>query len=369
MIAYLMQRLFITILRRRSVITVKAEKNRQHYVPKFYLRNFSYSEKAINAFNITNTKFILNASIRNMCQKNNFYGSDNRLENFLGDDIEGKASAIIQEILKTKSLPHNEEDYMHLLMFIMVTEARNLKMNDSLDKMADFFAKSLIENNPDFKDINPNDFTISLKNGVVQSIKTAIEATPVIADLEPILIIKKSSVSRGFIASDNPVIRYNPLYLNKNYPGGFGYATKGLMVFLPLSHEVCLLLYDKEIYDIPSFSNERLVLNRAKDIDYINDLIYLNSYNNVFIHQSVKESYLLDIYYRNLKFPKIRELEREVAKYQSKQSEGFLLHFSQNRVTRKLKFDWFNYTNHAERLVMPKHMGGLLRHVRTRRLT
>lgn len=340
---------------------MKAEKNRQHYVPKFYLRNFSGSEKAINAFNITNTKFILNASIRNMCQKNNFYGSDNRVEDFLGDDIEGRASAIIQEILKTKSIPQNVEDYMHLLMFIMVMEARNIKMSDSLDKMVDFIAKSLLESNLDFKDINPNDFTVSLNNGVVKSIKAAIEMTPVIADLEPVLIIKKSSISRSFIASDNPVIRYNPLYLNKNYPSGFGYATKGLMVFLPLSHEVCLLLYDKEIYNIPLSSNNRLVLNRAKDIDYINDLIYLNSYNNVFIHQSVKESYLLDIYYRNRKFPKIRELEREVAKFQSKQSENYLLHFSQNRVTRKLKFDWFNYTNHAEGLDMPKHMGGLLR--------
>ncbi|WP_252240254.1 DUF4238 domain-containing protein [Cytobacillus solani] len=37
-----------------------AEKNRQHYVPKFYLKNFSNSKKSIDTYNISNSKYIKN---------------------------------------------------------------------------------------------------------------------------------------------------------------------------------------------------------------------------------------------------------------------------------------------------------------------
>ncbi|WP_267897364.1 hypothetical protein [Peribacillus glennii] len=40
-----------------------------------------------------------------MCQKNNFYGSDKKVENFLNEDIESKASPIIKGIINTNEFP------------------------------------------------------------------------------------------------------------------------------------------------------------------------------------------------------------------------------------------------------------------------
>lgn len=117
------------------------EKNRQHYVPKFYMRNFSDKEQSIATFNILNSKYIPNAYIKRMCQKHNFYGDDNRIENFLDKEIENKAAAIIKNILNTNTFPNIIEDYIHLVMFLLVSEARNLKHADSNNNTADYMAK------------------------------------------------------------------------------------------------------------------------------------------------------------------------------------------------------------------------------------
>lgn len=342
------------------LLSDKANKNRQHYVPKFYLRNFSDSEKAIASFNITNAKYIENASIRNMCQKNNFYGADNRVEDFFSEDIEGKAASIIKQIIQTSVIPREMEDYVHLLMFILVTEARNIKMNDSVNNMADFLSKAAISKNPEFKDIDLHSFKVNLDNGILMMIKAAIEMTPIISDLEAVVITENSN-SRKFLASDNPVIRYNHFYLSRNYPGGFGLGTRGLMLFFPLSHEKCLLLYDNKVYNIPQLQKNELILNRARDIDVINQLIYLNSYNNIFAHQKIKESYLQGIHRNNLSVPKMSDIEREARKVKAVNLEGDVIHFSNNRVTKLLNFSWLKYTEYGKELIAPRHMGGIMR--------
>src|SRR5690554_1954063 len=104
-----------------------SEKNRQHYVPQF-----SENKKAIRTFNISNSKYIEYASIKDMCQKHNFYGADKKVEDFLNVEIETKASAIIKNILDSNIIPNQiDEEYVHLAMFLLVSEARNLKIAES----------------------------------------------------------------------------------------------------------------------------------------------------------------------------------------------------------------------------------------------
>lgn len=196
------------------------EKNRQHYVPKFYLRNFTDTEKSIDTFNIINSKYILNASIRSMCQKNNFYGADKKVENFLDKEIEAKASVIIKNILNKNGFSDIcEEDYIHLVMFLLVSEARNLKHADSNNKMADYMAKTLLKEHPDFKDMDLDSFKIELDSPANYNIQIAMESTPLVLDLEPILIVEQTG-ARKFITSDNPVVRYSSFYFSRGYPGG-----------------------------------------------------------------------------------------------------------------------------------------------------
>ena len=47
-----------------------------HYVPRFYLRNFSRSGKSVDLFNIDSQRLIKNAPIKEQCCRDYFYGKN-----------------------------------------------------------------------------------------------------------------------------------------------------------------------------------------------------------------------------------------------------------------------------------------------------
>ncbi|HEX2983013.1 MAG TPA: DUF4238 domain-containing protein, partial [Ignavibacteriales bacterium] len=60
-----------------------AERKNQHFVPQFYLRNFSENKKSLCDYNLSNNKYIKNASIKDMASQNYFYGKDENIEKLL----------------------------------------------------------------------------------------------------------------------------------------------------------------------------------------------------------------------------------------------------------------------------------------------
>ncbi|WP_254149454.1 DUF4238 domain-containing protein [Bacillus subtilis] len=337
------------------------QKSRQHYVPKFYLRNFSETDKSISTFNIMNSLYIQNASIKDMCQKNNFYGDDKVVEEFLDKVIERKAARIIKRIIDTNSILHlvNEsEDYEHLLTFLLVSEGRNLRGADSTENLAVALMKTMVKEQPEFKEVDLDQFELKVNQPANKNIGLAIENTPMIFDLVPILIVQKTP--RKFITSDNPLVRYNSFYIERNYQDrGFGLVTRGLQLFFPISSQQCLLFYHRLVYDISGEEKGVLTLNRAREVDNLNELFYLNSYNNAFFNQRLKEDYIRKIQNRNRKTPKINELEREVRFLNSTEDNGQLISVSHNRVTKKIKLPWINNSEFAKSIVLPPHMGGV----------
>ncbi|KJH56490.1 hypothetical protein CHCC20488_2500 [Bacillus paralicheniformis] len=339
------------------------EKSRQHYVPKFYLRNFSDNDSSIGTFIIAQTGYRQHASIKDMCQKNNFYGDDKVVENNLHKHIESPVGRIIKRIIETDTIPDFEEefdDYYKLLEFLLVSEARNLKSADSANHSVDVVAKMLLKDDSRFKDVDLDRYEIGLTTPANLIIQNAIKYTPLILDLEPILIVQKTP--RKFITSDNPLVRYNSLYVNRNYHGkGSGLVTRGLQIFLPISSQKCLLFYDSTTYDIPKAKNRIITLTKAREVDWLNELFYLNSYDNVYFNQRIKEDYLKKLYYKNRKFPRTKELDREITFFESTGDNSLLMNMVNNRVEKKIALPWINESKFAKDLILPEHMGGLMR--------
>ena len=300
-----------------------------------------------------------------MCQRNNFYGDDDRVENFLDQKIERKAATIIKKIIVTNSLPDIKVDfseYEHLITFLLVSEGRNLKIADSVNNLADSLAKTMLKlkKDIDFSHIDIDRYSVKLNNPANETISIALSSVPLIFDLEPIIIFQKTP--RKFITSDNPLIRYNSFFVHRKYHGrGFGYADRGLQLFFPISSDKCLLLYDSLVYDIPGVKDNILYLERAREVDFLNELIYLNSYNNVFFHEKVKEDYLRKIALKNKRTPKLKELEREIQYFSSNDPNSLLLTSHHNRVTKRINLPWIRLTKHAKQLKLPAHLGGLQR--------
>ncbi|MGQ8826946.1 DUF4238 domain-containing protein [Bacillus sp. NA_146.1] len=338
-----------------------AEKNRQHYVPQFYLRHFSNTGKAIGTFHIARSKYIPNASIKDMCQKHNFYGSDNEIENFLDKEIERKAAIILKGILETNTFPRKStEEYRHLIRFLLVSEGRNLKFADSNNNIVDFIMKSILKETTEFKDKNLDDIKIGLKQSPVLGIQYSLEMVPFLMDLKPLLIVEKTG-ARKFITSDNPLVRYNPFYINKCYECGFGYPNRGIQLFFPISPEKCILLYDQYAYDIPEENNGVLILKKAREVDKLNELFYLNAYNNIFFNQITKRNLIDRIYTENKSEPKTKELEREISTLKSSDSNNELMLISKNSVRKNINFAWMKISDYANSLEIPSHAGGIHR--------
>lgn len=339
-----------------------AEKNRQHYVPKFYLRNFSENKKSIASFNVSREKFVSEASIKNMCQRHNFYGADNHIENFLGEKIEPGASRLIQNIIQTNVLPTDLEDYMHLVLFILISEARHLKTAESLNHTFDTVLKSALELSHQFDQADLNKYQITIDEPANLAIEQAIEQLELVLDLEPLLILERTGGTRNFITSDHPLVRYNSFYLAKQINGGFGYISRGAQFFIPISPHACILLYDSNIYHIPNQENNVLKLKKAKEIDQLNHLFFLNAHNNVFCCQRTKKEYVTELNRKYRSEPKIANLEKEITKFSSnKSSEGKIIHWRSNRVQKRFNFPWLRITEFGEALEPPTHLGGLNR--------
>lgn len=220
--------------------------------------------------------------------------------------------------------------------------------------------KEIIKKHPDFKDIDVDEFSIKLNHPANRMIEVALSSIPLVLDLQPILIVQKTS--RQFITSDNPLVRYNSFYIERNYRGrGFGYITRGLQLFFPISPDKCILFYDSIVYDIPNAENNILYINRAREVDHLNELFYLNGYNNVFFNNRVKEEYIRKIHIKNKNTPKISDLEREIQVFNSIDRNSQVIGYTNNRVTKKIKLPWLKITKIGNSLILPAHMGGLTR--------
>jgi hypothetical protein len=68
-----------------------------HYVPRFYLRNFSRSGKSVDLFNIDSQRLIKNAPIKGQCCRDYFYGKNPENEKSLSA-VEGEVAQLFRLI-------------------------------------------------------------------------------------------------------------------------------------------------------------------------------------------------------------------------------------------------------------------------------
>jgi len=222
------------------------EKKYQHYVPKFYLRFFSNDEKSIGAYIFKSKSYITNASIKGIGGSNYFYGKDGKLEDWFGE-LEGKWSIILKKIIETNQLNISIEDYIYLLMFIYLSDARNKNSANIINKFVNEIAITTL--NMDSKQKIQHSYKekiASMNIPNIYSIQVMEDIIPILLDLRLVLIVNETS--NQFITSDCSLVRYNQFLLEKGYKRGYAYGTCGIECFIPISPKHCLCLYDNIIY-------------------------------------------------------------------------------------------------------------------------
>ena len=108
-------------------------KKYNHYIPKFYLANFSGSNKYIDKCILSTGAIIRAASLKSTGGKDYLYGEDGTIEDMFSQ-MEGKWADVIRAVLATESIPTDPDEYAYLLHFIILSENRTLaKANSNLE--------------------------------------------------------------------------------------------------------------------------------------------------------------------------------------------------------------------------------------------
>ena len=279
---------------------MEPKKKVQHYVPQFYLRNFSYEEnkKQIGLFNVHNKVFCSTAPIKSQAARDYFYGKDGVIENRFSA-VEGSFSEIISDIIKHRRLPaKGSRDHYYLRGFVGTTDLRGPTEIDFLKETPSTISNLLRENgdvaNFEIPEISHED-AIDI---VLKSMKIVVDT---IADLKFKLLINNTNTP--FICSDYPFVRYNSFLEQKKWPlSRIGFGLTGLKIFMPVSPELLVVFYDTDIYKVGVKKGFTCEVTSTADVDQINLLQILNCSQNVFFNHKVSKQYIEGLYKRSLMF-------------------------------------------------------------------
>lgn len=262
-------------------------KKNQHYIPKFYLRYFSFEQnlKEIGIYNFKNNFFKQNVPLKHQCSKNFLYGVDGVIEDNLSK-IEGQFDSFIKNIITTNDLNKSyQEELSNLLAFCVVTDMRSLT---SIENLKDFPNRV---NNLDLGYKFP-DIGHERSVNIIFSLYKKIIMT--VIDLDYKLL--KNQSNTAFISSDFPISKYNLLFENQNkYFSTTGYKWKGLLIFLPISPSLTIVFFDKTTYKIGNKKDKVISITNNSEIDQLNLLQMLHSNEIVFFNEQVSLNYILSL--------------------------------------------------------------------------
>lgn len=265
------------------------KKKNQHYVPKFYLRNFSNNDKNIGMFILDKDIYRNNASIKSVACSDFLYGEDGIVENLLSN-IESKWAYIVRKIINKKINDFSEEDYILLYSFIVISKSRTQKAANTnkyyMEYFKDVFEKNGIKN---FTDNPVETVKDLLKAPNLLEMQIALNNMYLLQDLD--IVVLENKTRYGFITSDNPVVYYNQFYARRNYNKNYGIVAKGLQIFMPLSPKYMVCLYDKDVYNV-NYDNKYIPIISKNEIDNLNKLSTMNSDNQIYFNPYLKEKYL-----------------------------------------------------------------------------
>lgn len=280
------------------------DKKNQHYIPKFYLRNFSYqsNKKQIGVFNLHKQFFYQTGKLKTQGSKNFYYGMDGKIEDELSN-IETTLAITIKKIIDTQQLPKRETiDYINILIFIILTDLRNpVRVEGGKNMIVALREKILsLDPNADLEKLFP---LPSHEENIQLILSLVPELIMMIIDLDYKLIINNTVIP--FITSDFPIVKYNQFLERKNWFGTkSGYGNVGLQIFFAINHSTALIFFDSAIYKVGNKKDKVVKLNFEKDINQFNLLQFLNCFETIFFDEKVKKDYLHNLFEKSKKYKK-----------------------------------------------------------------
>lgn len=252
-----------------------------HYVPQFYLRNFSsdrsdtrpdrLGQRSIRLINIARRKFVPHASITGECKKAGFHNYKIGVEAALSQ-LETLAASAIRNVIHSSIPPSPRgQDHEVLAVFIAIQRSRTLRAAEVADKMADRMFKVAYDTDPRLDGIELSNFEIRSDYPVAIPLKVAAQYAPIVMQLGMHVFVNETR--EDFITCDNPVAAHNQYCEGIDHVGVLGWNCSGIQIFVPISPQHLVLVYDAEVYAVGDKHGARASrITSIKDIRTLNAL-------------------------------------------------------------------------------------------------
>ena len=290
----------------------KNSKN-HHWVPEFYLKNFSIPGDDGFVFFYRKGVLPLRTNVGNIATKNNLYtfrkdtGGVTRAMEGIFSEHEGKVAPILGRIIREEQLPTDDESRSELAVFVSILRVRGPSFSEWLRNMDAEHIKllqriqaehpeSLRENfekagisfssDEEFEEtrnfmMGPENYNVEMEDGEEHYFKQAMDLSK---ELYNILMTEKSwhllvaPDKRHFVTSDNPVVIQELEDCPPLLAGGFLNGT----VLLTISPKHCLAFRRVPLND------QKIMLGRD-DVNNINKSIASSARRQLYSHLDSKD--------------------------------------------------------------------------------
>jgi hypothetical protein len=273
-----------------------AEIEAQHFVSRFYLRNFNPDPigkevKSIAFYDLKRKLHVSFASIAHECQKKYLYGKDLVLENAFSE-LEGRVASIFKEIIRKNQRPKVlTVDYFHLLSFLVFQHLKTPAYGKQINWIATMTMRMMTKGRKEFENIDTSKFKIVMDMPEVVALSTSKEQVPLLGDLCMKILLNKTDVE--FITSDAPVIFFNQWCQEWPLGGNIGTTAMGLQIFFPISNRHVVVLYDQDIY-VAGKGEQIVEIKDTRDVEMINALQLLGLDEKIYFSGNKKTKDSID---------------------------------------------------------------------------
>jgi len=280
---------------------IPAEK-KQHYVPIFYLKQFSEDNVYINSYLVGDDKYLENIPLKSQCCDKYFYSKDTKIEKELSV-LESNFSIAIKSISDDEVFFENINNLglLNLKAFIVIQYQRTKDKAENLNSMLNQLGKQILKYFPKSSelDISQDDFNLRFNEPAMIGLSYSSKLIKIVLDLKLKMLIANTNIN--FITSDSPIIIYNILF-EKYFPQlGNGFPSKGCIIFCPISSKKMLILYDSNIYKIGSRKSKIIHTDIEENIKQLNGLQIANSNTNIYYQENKDRMQIEEIKKRFLK--------------------------------------------------------------------
>lgn len=261
-----------------------SDKLNQHWVPQFHLKLFSNGNRYIHLALRDGSRVAFKTSIKDQCARHLFYGN-RKIEDWLSTLESGHATAY-RAVLQIADSPSplnslRKSDDIQLRQALLVQRARTPRhaqvSGNSMDQAAlHTYREYLSGLQPNPQRDNAiraiDEGRASLKNSEFMSLmlalRNACSMVKIIKDLR--LLILCNQTSDPFVLGDAPCILSNRYMNDIAGHGVLGYATRGLMISLPINSKIQVLLIDHAVYRVPYYPSDCVNIIAREDVASLN---------------------------------------------------------------------------------------------------